>query len=391
MPLMLLASIGAGNQYLIYNQPIYKSMFAFIKKEFFHIFRDYRSMVILFGMPLVMVLLFGFAITNEITNARIAILDKSKDIRTNEIVHKLLSSGYFILEDYIEDESQIEQVFLQGKVKEVVVFESDFAKKITTEGSAGVQLILDASDPNTANIISSYTSGIITSYAIEQMRHASAIPVTISVQSRMYYNPELKSVYMFVPGIITILLMLVSAMMTSISITREKELGTMEALLVSPLKPIQIIIGKVTPYVVLSFINLIVILLLARFVFGMPVAGSLGLLLLESLLFIVMSLALGILISTISKTQQQAMLLSMFALMLPTILLSGFIFPIENMPVILQYLSHIMPSKWFIIIIKNIMLKGTGLSYFWKETVIILFTTIFFILVSVKKFKIRLE
>ncbi len=366
-------------------------MLAFIKKEFYHIFRDYRSMVILFGMPLAMVLLFGFAITNDITNAKIAVLDNSRDVETRKIIQKLTSSGYFILEDYLEDQSEIEKAFTSGKVKEVVVFEPKFAEKLITEGRAGIQLILDASDPNTANIISSYTSGIITSYAMEKMQMASAVPVTINVETRMYYNPELKSVYMFVPGIITILLMLVSAMMTSISITREKELGTMEALLVSPLVPFQIIAGKVTPYVVLSFINLIVILLLARFVFMMPVVGSLPLLLAESILFIVMSLALGILISTISKTQQQAMLLSMFALMLPTILLSGFIFPIENMPIILQYLSHIMPSKWFIIIVKDIMLKGTGIMYFWKETLILLLMTVFFIGMSVKKFKIRLE
>lgn len=366
-------------------------MRAFIKKEFFHIFRDYRSMVILFGMPLVMVLLFGFAITNDITNVRIAILDNSKDVVTQQITQKLVSSGYFILEENIESQNDIEKMFTGGIVKEVVVFEADFAKKLKTEGNANVQLILDASDPNSANIISSYTSGVISTYSLELMRQASMIPVRINIETRMFYNPELKSVYMFVPGIITILLMLVSAMMTSISITREKEMGTMEALLVSPLKPIQIIIGKVMPYMVLSFINLIVILILARFVFMMPVAGNLTLLLIESLLFILMSLALGILISTISKTQQQAMLLSMFALMLPTILLSGFIFPIENMPVILQYISHVMPSKWFIIIVKNIMLKGTGLIYFWKETLIILIMTLFFIGMSVKKFKIRLE
>lgn len=348
-------------------------------------------MVILFGMPLVMVLLFGFAITNDITNVRIAILDNSKDVVTNQIIQKLISSGYFILEDNIESQNNIESIFTEGKVKEVVVFESDFAKKLKTEGKANVQLILDASDPNTANIISSYTSGVISSYSLELMRQSSMVPLKINIESRMYYNPELKSVYMFVPGIITILLMLVSAMMTSISITREKEMGTMEALLVSPLKPIQIIIGKVMPYMLLSFINLVVILLLARFVFMMPVAGNLVLLLSESLLFILMSLALGILISTISSTQQQAMLLSMFALMLPTILLSGFIFPIENMPLPLQYLSHIMPSKWFIIIVKNIMLKGTGILYFWKETIIIIVMTMFFIGMSVKKFKIRLE
>lgn len=366
-------------------------MFAFIKKEFYHIFRDYRSMVILFGMPLVMVLLFGFAITNDIKNARIAILDNSKDIVTKQITQKLISSGYFILEKNITNHNEIERAFTEGIIKEVVVFEPGFAQKLKTEGRAKVQLILDASEPNTANILSSYTSGIINSYSLELMGESSLMPIKINVESRMYYNPELKSVYMFVPGTITVLLMLISAMMTSISITREKELGTMEALLVSPLKPHQIIIGKVMPYVVLSFINLIVILLLARFVFEMPVRGNLALLLSESLLFIVMSLALGILISTASSTQQQAMLLSMFALMLPTILLSGFIFPVKNMPVILQYLSHLMPSKWFIIIIKNIMLKGTGIGYFWKETLIILGMTLFFIGLSIKNFKIRLE
>lgn len=366
-------------------------MWAFIQKEFYHIFRDYRSMVILFGMPVVMVLLFGFAITNDINNAKIGILDHSKDVVTREITQKLLSSGYFMLEANVESNNEIDAYFKQGVVKAVVIFEPDFARKMAQKTGASVQIILDASEPNTASMLANYAGGIINTYTMQRLKQEMKIPLSINVQSRMLYNPEVKSVYMFVPGVITILLMLVSAMMTSISITREKELGTMEALLVSPLKPVQIIIGKVAPYVLLSFINLIVILLLARFVFMMPVQGSVPLLLAQSLLFIIMSLALGILISTISKTQQQAMLLSMFALMLPTILLSGFIFPVENMPVILQYISHIMPSKWFIIIVKNIMLKGTGLMYFWKETVIILGMTVFFIGLSVKKFKIRLE
>ena len=348
-------------------------------------------MMIIFGMPLVMVLLFGFAITNDINNARIAILDNSKDHITSEITQKLISSGYFILKKNLKNSDEIEEAFKKGIIKEVIVFEPDFASKLVSERKASIQLILDASDPNMANIIGSYTEGIIKLYTLEMMKKANDIPLSININSRMFYNPEVLSVYMFVPGIITVLLMLISAMMTSISIAREKELGTMEALLVSPLKPVQIIIGKVTPYIVLSFINLIVILLLARFVFSMPVQGSLILLLAESLLFIIMSLALGIFISTASKTQQQAMLLSMVALMLPTILLSGFIFPVKNMPVLLQLLSHIMPSKWFIIIIKNIMLKGTGLAYFWKETLIIVGMTLFFIALSVKKFKVRLE
>jgi ABC-2 type transport system permease protein len=348
-------------------------------------------MVILFGMPVAQVLLFGFAITTEINDVPIAILDHSKDDVTREITSKIVSSGYFILDRNLESNKEIDKTFKGGKVKEVIVFESDFARKLEKDGRANIQLILDASEPNTASMINAYTSGIINSYSMEMMKKSNSIPISIISEPKMLYNAELKSVYMFVPGVITILLMLVSAMMTSISIAREKEVGTMEALLVSPLKPIQIILGKVAPYILLSFINLIVILLLAKFVFDMPLQGSLILLLLESILFIVMALALGILISAVSKTQQQAMLLSMFALLLPTILLSGFIFPIENMPVVLQWISHVMPSKWFIIIVKNIMLKGVGLGYFWKETLIIFTMTVFFILMSVKKFKLRLE
>ncbi len=366
-------------------------MWAFIKKEFLYIFRDYRTMIILFGMPLAQIILFGFAITNDINNAHIAILDNSKDVVTREITRKLLSSHYFILDRYLKTDKEIKPAFQKGEIKEVVVFQKDFAQKIKTEGIAHVQLILDASDPNTANILNSYTEGIINTYVLHKLAGEGGIPLKVNIQSTMLYNKELKSVFMFVPGIITVILMLVSAMMTSITIVREKELGTMEALLVSPVKPNIIILGKVVPYVVLSFVNLAIILLLSQFVFGMPIRGSVLLLLAESLLFLIMSLSLGILISTVSKTQQQAMMLSMFALMLPTILLSGFIFPIENMPVVLQLLSDIMPGKWFIIIIKNIMLKGLGITYFWKETLIIFFMTLLLVVMSIKKFKIRLE
>jgi ABC-2 type transport system permease protein len=366
-------------------------MWPFIKKEFYHIFRDPRTLIILFGIPLAQVLLFGFAITNDITNAHIAVLDHSHDVATRQITRKLLSSNYFLLDSYLQSEKDIHKAFQKGAVKEVIVFEKDFAQKLEKQGKAHVQIILDATEPNTANILNAYTSGIINAYALQWMKRNTSIPVAINVQTKMLYNEQLRSVFMFVPGVITILLLLISTMLTSISITREKELGTMEALLASPVKPLSLIAGKVIPFVILSFFNLITILLLSVFVFGMPIRGSISLLLLESLLFIIMSLALGILISTVSKTQQQAMMLSMFALLLPAILLSGFIFPVENMPDILRYLSTIMPSRWFIIIIKSIMIKGVGIAYFWKETLIILFSALFFIGLSVKKFNIRLE
>lgn len=365
-------------------------MKGFIIKEFYHIFRDVRSMVILFGMPVIQILLFGFAISTEIRNAPVVILDHSNDYVTQQITNKLLSSGFFIRGGEIAGENQIHGIFRKGQVKEVIIFEKDFAKNLDKEKRANIQLIADASDPNTANLIVNYTQAIIQDYQQDYFA-GMALPVEIKTETQMLYNPGLKSVFMFVPGIITILLMLISAMMTSISIAREKEMGTMEVLLVSPLRPIQIITGKVLPYVILSFINAVTILIMSYFIFGMPVNGSLILLLAESILFVFMALSLGIFISIVSNSQQMAMMLSMFALMLPSILLSGFIFPIENMPVPLQVLSDLMPPRWFIIIIKAIMLKGLGITYIWKETLIIAGMALFFIALSIRKFKIRLD
>ena len=367
-----------------------KRFIGFVKKEFYHIFRDKRSLFILFGMPIAQILLFGFAITNEITNVDIAILDKSKDATTQEIINKISASKYFSIQQNLKNDKEIEAVFQKGKVKAVLVFEKGFSKKLTKEYNATVQVVADATDPNTANTISNFIGAILFNYQ-QELNASVTIPYQIIPETRMVYNKELKSVFMFVPGVMTIILMLVSAMMTSISITREKELGTMEILLVSPLKPALVIIGKVVPYIFLSVINAVVIILLSIFIFNMPVQGSFFLLGLESVLFIISALALGILISTISDTQQTAMMISLMGLMLPVILLSGFIFPVTSMPLPLQVISNIIPAKWFIIIIKGIMLKGVGIAYVWKETLILLGMTIFFMGLSIKKYKIRLE
>jgi ABC-2 type transport system permease protein len=362
----------------------------FIRKEFYHIFRDPRSLIILFGMPLIQILLFGYVITNEIKDAKIGILDHSKDEMSNKLVHKLLSSEYFKLHAFLSEQDQIEEIFRKGKIKLIIIIEPNFSTNLEKENSARVQILADASDPNEANLLSNYARGIIQDFVLN-INNKAHIVFKTDIQSRMLFNPELKGVFMFVPGIIAMLLILISALMTSVSITREKELGTMEVLLASPLKPLQIIAGKVVPYIFISFMITVSILLLGYFVFGVPVRGSIVLLLSEALLYIIMALSMGIFISTISNSQQVAMMLSMFALMLPTILLSGFIFPIENMPELLQYFSYIIPPKWFIIIIKNIMLKGTSLAFVWKETLIIIAMTLVFILLSVKNFKIRLE
>jgi ABC-2 type transport system permease protein len=366
-----------------------ETFIAFVKKEFKHIFRDTRSLLVLFGMPIAQVLLFGFAISTEIKESNFAVLDHDKSSRSIELIKRLDNSEYFKLNSYIYDNDKIENVFRDGETKFALVIPQGFSKEITTQNEIKLQLILDSTDPNTANIISQYLQNSVLNYykSINYNLNYSGV----EIESRFLYNPENKSVYMFVPGVMTVILMLVSAMMTSITVAREKERGTMEILLVSPLKPSLIIIGKVIPYLALSIVNAITILLLGLFVFGMPMNGSYALLWFEILLFITTTLSLGILISTATNSQQAAMMISLMGLMLPTILLSGFIFPIESMPVPLQVISNIVPAKWFIVIIKSIMLKGVGFASILKETAILIFMNIFLIAMSVKKFKIRLE
>jgi len=367
-----------------------KSFLGFVKKEFLHIFRDPRTLIVLFGLPVAQILIFGFVIRNEIQDVRIAILDKSKDPVTFEITNKLLASGFFRLDRYLASESEMENIFKTGRVREVVVFEDHFAENLEKESNAHMQLLADASDPNSARMIVSYTQGIVAAY-LKEMNRDFQLPLVIEPRVRMMYNADLKSAFMFVPGTMALILTLVSAMMTSISITREKETGTMEALLVSPLRPIQIIAGKVTPYILLSCINAVVIILLGYFVFSLPVNGSLLLLFAETILFISLALSLGIMISTVSNSQLVAMFISAFALLLPTLLLSGFIFPVENMPRVLQWLCHLMPPKYFIAIIRSIMIKGTGIAEVWKETAVLAGMFALFVSISATRFKIRLQ
>jgi ABC-2 type transport system permease protein len=351
--------------------------------------RDYRTVIIIFGIPVVQLMLFGHVIKTEIKNAPVAVIDPSNDEVSTALTNKILSSGYFRLEQELQSVSQIESLFKKGKVKLVLVFEDRFGEKFQKTGSAGIQIITDASEPNTAMILENYTRAIVNAYLSEQSISGVKMPLTI--EHRMFYNEQLRSVNMFVPGIIVLILMLISALMTSVSITREKELGTMEVLLVSPLRPIQIILGKVIPYLTLAFLNSIVIIGVGYFVFHVPVRGSIFLIFGLCLLFILLALTIGIFISTVTKTQQAAMLTSLAGLMLPTILLSGFIFPIENMPKVLQYLSIVMPPRWFLTALKDVMLKGVGVGYIWQEILILSGMLFGFILLSVKKFQIRLS
>ena len=362
----------------------------FVKKEFLHIFRDYRTLFILFGIPAAQILIFGYAVSMDIKNAEVAILDLSNDEITARLSDKIFSSEFFRKSGELLNYNDIEEVFRKGKTKAVIIFGEDFGKRLTAEGNAPLMIIADGSEPNTATLVTNYAMAIVNDFTAE-LSPVNKVALAIQPEVRMFYNPELRSHFMFVPGVITLILILICALMTSVTITREKEFGTMEVLLVSPLRPVQIIIGKVMPYFLLSLINVVLILILSWFVFGLPVRGSLILLLAESMLYILMSLSLGILISTVSNSMQQAIFISLIGLMLPTILLSGFIFPIENMPKIYDYVSMILPPRYFITIMKSIMMKGTGFLYIWKETLILFAMTLIFIGLSVKKFRIRLE
>src|SRR5512133_1998543 len=363
----------------------------FVKKEFLHIFRDYRTLLILFGIPVAEILIFGYAVSMDIKNAGVAFLDMLHDEITHKLSDKIVTSGFFRKTEDLLNYNDIDIILKKGKTKAVVVFEKDFGKRLIREGKASLIIIADGSEPNTATLITNYTTAIINDFNLGLAGTQVASAMKIVPEVKMFYNPNLQSHYMFVPGVITLILILICALMTSVTITREKEFGTMEVLLVSPLKPIQIIIGKVMPYFILSLVNVVLILVLSWFVFRLPVKGSIILLLAESMLYILMSLSLGILISTVSSSMQQAIFISLIGLMLPTVLLSGFIFPIENMPEIYNYVSMILPPRYFIVIIKNIMIKGTGFMYVWKETLILALMTLFFVGVSIKKFKIRLS
>ncbi len=366
-----------------------KQFLVFIKKEWLHIWRDKRTLFILFGMPITQIILFGFALSNEVKNSKIAILNPSKDALSAQITEKINSSRYFDLVKEIKSNSEIDLVLKSGEVNSVLVFPNNFEKDFNHNGFNKVQFIADASEPNTATTLKNYISNILMDF--QKTKNPNAInPLQIKTEIRMLYNPQLKGAYNFVPGVMAMILLLVCTMMTSISIVKEKELGTMEVMLVSPLKPFMVIVAKAVPYFFLSMVNVVSILLLSVYALELPIKGSLVLLMLESMLFTITALSLGLLISTITASQQVAMLISLVGMFLPTLMFSGFMFPIENMPFPLRTISNIVPAKWYFIIVKNVMLKGLGISGVLKETLILIGMTVFLLVLSVKKYKIRL-
>lgn len=367
-----------------------KQFLSFVKKEFFHIWRDKRTMFILLGMPVVQIVIFGFALTNEVKNAKIAILDHAKDAASISLSAQLHASRYFDIEKNLSSYQQVEQEFKKGNIKMAVVFPARFNEDLLHFNKASIQLIADASDPNVANTLTGYASSIIIDYQ-NRITNQRRLPYTINTEMQMLYNPQLKGAFNFVPGVMAMVLLLVCTMMTAITIVKEKEMGTMEIMLVSPMRPQIVVLAKAVPYLLLSIINIFTILLLSVFVLEIPINGSLILLVAESILFILVSLSLGLLISAGAASQQTAMFISLVALFLPTIMLSGFMFPIENMPLPLRTVSNIVPAKWYYIIVKSVMIKGLGLQAIIKETLILLGMMIFFLTMAIKKFNIRLQ
>src|SRR5215467_3009050 len=367
-----------------------KQLASFIKKEFLHVFRDRKTLLMLFGLPIAQIVLFGFALSNEIKDSKIVVADYSKDAVTTQLINKISASKYFDVEQNLESANQLESAFKKGTIKMAIIFPEHFAEDLIHTNKATVQVIADASDPNVATAVTNYVTQIIKDYNT-QLSNSSGQLLQIVPEMQMLYNPELRGAPNFVPGVMALVLMLVCTMMTSVAIVKEKELGTMEILLVSPFKPLYIIISKLTPYLIISVVNLFVILILSSLFLDLQVKGSVPLLVFGSILFILTSLSIGLLLSIGAKTQQAAMTGSLMGMMLPTMLLTGFLFPIENMPIALQLLANIVPSRWYFLIIKKVMLKGLGFSAVWKEISILMVMSVSLFFLSLRRFKIRLQ
>lgn len=363
-------------------------LIAFVHKEFLHVFRDKRTLLIMFGLPIVQILLFGFALTNEVKNARLLVVNPGNEAQSQQLIKKIEASTYFTIKYIDPDERNLEKYFKNGEAQAALILPENFSSP--TNEPAEIQIITDASDPNFAKIAINYLSAIILDF-INKPNATQALPMQIKTETRMLYNPSLNGSMNFVPGVIALIMMIVCTTLTSVSIVREKEFGMMEVLLVSPVRPIFVLISKAIPYFVLSFVNLIIILIMSNLVLQVPINGSIVLILFVSMLYILTCLALGLLISNVTSSQAFAMMISMAGIMLPTLLFTGFLFPIENMPIGFQWFSYIVPSRWFFLIFQSVMLKGLGFMDVWREVAILFVMMLFLTVVSLKKFKTRLQ
>ena len=359
-----------------------KQFIAFVIKETKHILRDKRTMLILFGMPVVMMLLFGFAITTDVKNVRTVVVTSEMSPRTQQAVERLAQSEYFVITQTVNTPREAEQLIRSQKADMALVFVQN----------RGMQIMVDGSDPNMAQQWTTYAlQTIAADRSAPATLHAAKNDSPITIHTSLLYNPQMKSAYNFVPAIMGMLLMLICAMMTSISIVREKEKGTMEVLLVSPVRPLMVIIAKAVPYLILAFGILITILLMARFVLGVPLAGSLFWILAVSTLYILLALSLGLLISNVAQTQLVALLLSAMVLLMPVVMLSGMLFPVESMPTILQWISAIVPPRYYIEAMRKLMIMGVGIGEVAHEVAVLAGMTVVLLAIALKKFNVRLE
>ena len=374
-----------------------KQFISFVIKEARHILRDKRTMLILFGMPVVLMLLFGFAITTDVKNVRTVVVTASMDHLTHQAVERLSASEYFNIVATVGTPREAEQMIRRQKADLAIVFGNNFASALNSLSAGGkvrkgggVQMMVDGADPNMAQQWTVYAQSIL-SQSVGGNHQAMSSPFANILGVRLLYNPQMRSAYNFVPAIMGMLLMLICAMMTSISIVREKERGTMEVLLVSPVKPLMVIVAKAVPYLILAICILVTILLMAPFVLDVPLQGSLVWILLVSMIYILLALSLGLLISNIAQTQLVALLLSAMVLLMPVVMLSGMLFPVESMPVVLQWVSALVPPRYYIEAMRKLMIMGVGIGEVAKEVTVLVAMTVFFLAVSLAKFNKRLE
>jgi len=361
-------------------------IFALIRKEFTHIRRDFRTLLIIFLMPVIQLFMFGYAINMEIQRIDLAICDYAATPASTALVRSFQGSKYFSVKPFTGEVSALEQLFQKRQAQAVLIIPHDFGESFAGTLPAAVQILIDASDSNSAQSLRNYIETVVQMYNLDR-----GLKPPLDVRTTIEYNPALKSAYFFVPGLVALILMMISALLTSITIAREKETGTMEQILVSPVRPIEIILGKVVPYIGLAFLDGIIVLLVAHFWFEVPVRGQVLMILLAALLFVFVALAIGLLISTRARTQQVAMMAALMASMLPTVMLSGFIFPVANLPRPLQIISYIVPAKYFLQVIRGMMLKGNTAAELWVPLTVLVGMGLFLTLISAKKFRMTLE
>jgi ABC-2 type transport system permease protein len=366
-----------------------KALAGLLRKELYHILRDRRTLIVITLIPVVQVIIFGYAIRTDVDRVRLAIVDRVPDAATLQLRSRFAATSTFQIAAVLSTPGDVDSLFRQGRAQGAVIIEPGFADNLGRGIPANVLIVTDATEPNTGSVVQAYALQVIQAYERERATAPGGVRIVPSV--RMRFNPTRESSNLFVPGLMAFVLTIISSLMTAITLTREKESGTMETLLVSPLRPWQIIVGKVAPYLAIGFISVLGVIAEARLVFNVPLRGSLLLLLGEGLLFILVSLSLGILISARTASQRVAMMGAMVGTMLPTMLLSGFIFPIESMPWPLRAISNIVPARWFVIVARAIMLKGTGLDYLWRETLVLLLMAAVLLTLSTRSFHERLE